>query len=171
MTGKSDHLRDLVANVAAAYFANTHVSPNDIDKVIGQIAGSLSAVGSSGSAAPQAAAASPASAAPPEKGALTLAQIRKSITHDALVSFENSKPYKALKRHLAALGLTPAQYREKWGLPKDYPMVAASYSATRSTLAKAMGLSPTSRKKATTPPAPAAAAAPAKRRGRPKKKV
>lgn len=170
MTGKSEHLRDLVADVAAAYFANTHVGVGDIDKVIGQIAGSLAAVGPSGSAPPQA----PAVAAPSEKAASTLAQIRKSITHDALVSFENSKPYKALKRHLAALGLTPAQYREKWGLPKDYPMVAPSYSAMRAKLAKAMDLRPNSRKTAApakAPKASAAKAAPAKRRGRPKKKA
>ena len=70
----------------------------------------------------------------------TPAQIRKSITPEGLISFEDGKAYKTLKRHLTALGLTPEGYREKWGLPRDYPMVAASYSETRSALARSAGL-------------------------------
>lgn len=66
--------------------------------------------------------------------------VRKSIMPDALVSFEDGKLYKTLKRHLAGRGLTPAAYREKWGLPPDYPMVAPNYSAVRSALARANGL-------------------------------
>lgn len=66
--------------------------------------------------------------------------IRASITPDALVSFEDGKHYKTLKRHLAGRGLTPVAYREKWGLPPDYPMVAPNYSAVRSALARANGL-------------------------------
>jgi predicted transcriptional regulator len=68
------------------------------------------------------------------------AQIRKSITHEALISFEDGKPYKTLKRHLTGLGLTPETYRAKWGLPGDYPLVAASYSERRSALARSIGL-------------------------------
>jgi predicted transcriptional regulator len=71
---------------------------------------------------------------------LTAAQIRKSITPDALISFEDGRPYKMLKRHLTSVGLTPADYRAKWGLPKDYPMTAATYAASRSALAKSIGL-------------------------------
>jgi predicted transcriptional regulator len=67
-------------------------------------------------------------------------QIEESIQPDHLVNFEDGKNYKSLKRNLAIRGLTPAQYREKWGLPADYPMVAPNYSATRSALAKANGL-------------------------------
>lgn len=66
--------------------------------------------------------------------------IKKSITPDYLISFEDGKPYRSLKRHLHARGLTPQQYREKYGLPRDYPMVAPSYAARRSELAKSMGL-------------------------------
>ncbi len=66
--------------------------------------------------------------------------IKKSITDDHIISLEDGKPYKALKRHLTGLGLTPATYREKWGLPADYPMVAPSYSRQRTELAKSMGL-------------------------------
>ena len=76
----------------------------------------------------------------PDPIKLTPAQIRKSITHDAIISFEDQKPYRVLKRHLTTLGLTPAQYRAKWGLPPDYPMTAASYSAKRSAFALEIGL-------------------------------
>jgi predicted transcriptional regulator len=124
-------LRKLVADVAAAYFSNSHVTPSEIPTVINHIAGSLSTVG-----------AAAAEEAPEEPAAsnLTPAQIRKSITRDAIISFEDNKPYKTLRRHLAVRGLTPEQYREKWGLPKDYPMVAPSYSEARSSMAKALGL-------------------------------
>ncbi|MGU3404776.1 MucR family transcriptional regulator [Methylobacterium brachiatum] len=70
----------------------------------------------------------------------TAASIRKSITREALISFEDGKPYKTLTRHLGVLGLTPEDYREKWGLPRDYPMVAAGFSAERSASAKRHGL-------------------------------
>ena len=62
------------------------------------------------------------------------------MTPDALISFEDNKPYKTLRRHLATHGLSPEQYREKWGLPRDYPMVAPNYSAARSQMAKQLGL-------------------------------
>jgi predicted transcriptional regulator len=135
MAEEEGKLRELVAEVAAAYFSNSHVSPSEIPNVISQIAGSLGGVGQ----APEAPAVEEAAAAPETKK-LTSAQVRKSITPEALISFEDSKAYKTLKRHLSTRGLTPAQYREKWGLPKDYPMVAPSYSEQRSQLAKTLGL-------------------------------
>ncbi len=85
-----------------------------------------------------------ASAAEPEQPAeppkATAVDIRKSIHPDYLVSFEDGRRYKSLKRHLHTNGLTPEQYRAKWGLSPDYPMVAANYSAVRSQLAKNSGL-------------------------------
>lgn len=66
--------------------------------------------------------------------------IRKSVTPDYLISLEDGKKYKTLKRHLTGLGLTPDEYRKKWGLPPDYPMVAPSYAERRSELARATGL-------------------------------
>jgi predicted transcriptional regulator len=80
----------------------------------------------------------------------TSGQIRKSISPDTLISFEDGKPYKSLKRHLSTRGMTPDDYRAKWGLPKDYPMVAPNYSAQRSALAKTLGLG----RKAAAAPAP-----------------
>lgn len=86
-------------------------------------------------------AATPAAAeSKPILGRASAEQIEASITHDALISFVDGKPYKTLKRHLGTHGLDPASYRRRYGLPKDYPMVAASYSEQRAALAKAIGL-------------------------------
>lgn len=70
----------------------------------------------------------------------TPAQVRKSITPDALISFIDGGSYKTLKRHLGTHGLDPRTYRERYGLPNDYPMVAHNYAAQRSALAKSIGL-------------------------------
>ena len=126
-------LRQLVADVAAAYFRNSRLGAEQISTVIEEIATSLAHVGL------------PAAAAPAEQQAadrpkLTRAQIRRSVTPDAIISFENGKPYKALRRHLVRLGQTPAEYRAKWGLAADYPMVAASFSEAKSQIAKTLGL-------------------------------
>lgn len=156
-------LRNLVAEVAAAYFSNSHVTPSEIPVVINHIASSLSAIGAAkAEEAPQ----------EPESAKVTPAQIRRSITRDAIISFEDNKPYKTLRRHLAVRGLSPEQYREKWGLPKDYPMVAPSYSEARSSMAKAFGLGARggearAASAAAAAPAPAAAAAPKTRRKSP----
>jgi predicted transcriptional regulator len=66
--------------------------------------------------------------------------IRKSITPEFLICLDDGKPFKSLRRHLARLGMTPEQYREKWKLPSNYPMVAPNYAAQRSALAKQIGL-------------------------------
>ena len=76
----------------------------------------------------------------------TPAQIRKSITPEALISFEDGKPYKTLKRHLTTHGMTVAEYKAKWGLPNDYPTTAPAYSEARSAMAKALGLGQGGRK-------------------------
>jgi predicted transcriptional regulator len=72
--------------------------------------------------------------------------IRKSITPDFLICLDDGKRFKSLRRHLGGLGLTPAQYREKWNLPPDYPMVAPNYAALRSAMAKKIGLGQIPRK-------------------------
>jgi predicted transcriptional regulator len=165
MAERSDRLRELVAEVAAAYFSNSHVSQTDLGAVISQIAASLSAVGETPAVVEPA-------AVEIEQPKLTPAQIRKSITNDALISFEDGKPYKTLRRHLATRGLTPEQYREKWGLPADYPVTSPSYSAARSQLAKSRGLGQLRRNAALASPKPLAAAPAAKRvRGRPRGKA
>lgn len=155
MAEDEGRLRELVAEVAAAYFSNSHVSLAEIPAVIAQVAASLGGLGA-GAPAVSGGEAEPAS---PK---LTAAQVRKSITPAALISFEDNKPYKTLKRHLAGRGLTPASYREKWGLPADYPMVAPGYSAARSAMAKQLGFG---RKSAAAASAPVETKVPA-RRGR-----
>jgi predicted transcriptional regulator len=66
--------------------------------------------------------------------------IRKSVTPDFIICLEDGKKFKSLKRHLRHFDLTPNQYRQKWNLPADYPMVAPNYAAARSVLAKSIGL-------------------------------
>jgi predicted transcriptional regulator len=83
----------------------------------------------------------PAAAAEPEKQELVPAvPIKKSITPDYIISLEDGRKFKSMKRHLGIIGMTPAEYRAKWGLPYDYPMVAPNYAKARSGLAKSMGL-------------------------------
>jgi predicted transcriptional regulator len=129
MSDNPDRLRELVSNVAAAYFSNSSVSPTDIPSVLAQIAASLGAIG-----APET---KPAEApAPLPRARPTAAEIRNSIRPDGLISFEDGRAYKTLRRHLNKLGLTPKQYREKWGLPADYPLVAPNLSELRSAMAR-----------------------------------
>lgn len=91
-------------------------------------------------AALEAPVAAPAVEAPPEE-LKPAVPIRKSVTADAIICLEDGKSFKSLKRHLRTVfGLTPDQYRERWSLPSDYPMVAPNYSAKRSQLAKDNGL-------------------------------
>jgi predicted transcriptional regulator len=129
MSDNPDRLRELVSNVAAAYFSNSSVSPADIPSVLAQIAASLGAIGDPSSARP-------ADAPAPPRAKPTAAEIRNSIHPDGLISFEDGRAYKTLRRHLNKLGLTPNQYLEKWGLPHDYPLVAPNLSEMRSVMAR-----------------------------------
>ena len=121
-------LLTLTADIAAAYVSNNTVQASDVPSVIQTIYRALAGVG--------AAAAQPAPE--PQKPAVP---IKKSITPDYLISLEDGKKYKSLKRHLRTqYNMSPDDYRTKWGLAKDYPMVAPNYAASRSALAKSMGL-------------------------------
>ena len=118
---------ELTANIVSAYLGNHSVPPSDIPGLISQIHAALSRVSSGADLA-----------AEPLKPAIS---VKKSITPEYLVCLEDGKKFKSLKRHLRThYDLSPEQYREKWGLPADYPMVAPNYSATRSRLAKDNGL-------------------------------
>ena len=125
---------ELAVDIVAAYVSNNSVPAGDLPGLIGGIHAALSALTTQGRA----------TNSPVEK--LSTATIRKSVTADHIVSFEDGKPYKTLRRHLTLRGLTPEAYREKWGLPRDYPMTAANYSAQRSELARALGLGQQRRK-------------------------
>ena len=125
--GESSYIQ-LTANIVSAYVSNNTVPSAEIPNLIGQIHSALLRV--SGGQAP--------TPAEPLKPAVPL---KRSITSDYLVCLEDRKKFKSLKRHLRTqYGMTPEQYREKWGLPPDYPMVAPNYAAARSQLAKQMGL-------------------------------
>lgn len=121
-------LLELTTSIVSAYVSNNNVQPADL---VGLIASTYSALAGLGSEAAPAPAAALIPAVP----------IRKSVTPDAIICLEDGKKFKSLKRHLnTAYGLTPDQYRVKWGLPADYPMVAPAYAEARSALAKSMGL-------------------------------
>ncbi|MER9580947.1 MucR family transcriptional regulator [Mesorhizobium sp. M0276] len=123
-----DAIIELTADVVSAYVSNNPVPVGDLPALIGQVHAALK--GTAGSV----------SAEKPE--ALKPAvPIRKSVTPDYIICLEDGKKFKSLKRHLSThYGLTPDDYRAKWGLPADYPMVAPNYATARSELAKTMGL-------------------------------
>jgi predicted transcriptional regulator len=103
--------------------------------------------------------------AEPETAKPSVAQIRKSIRPDGLVSFIDGRTYKTLKRHITTNGLTVAEYKTKFSLPADYPTTSPEYSAHRSQMAKSLGLGRQRAATAAEAPAPAAVA-PAPKRGR-----
>src|SRR5204863_5088073 len=95
--------------------------------------------------------------------------IKKSVTPDAIICLEDGRAFKSLKRHLTTkYGMSPDDYRVKWGLPSSYPMVAPNYAATRSALAKKSGLGQQRRKTVAPAPAPVPGSTP-KPKGRPRK--
>jgi predicted transcriptional regulator len=119
---------ELTAGIVSAYVSNNSVPSGDLSALISQVHAALSRV-SSGHSEP--------SSEPPKPAV----SVKKSITPDHIVCLEDGKKFKSLKRHLRTqYNMTPEQYREKWGLAPDYPMVAPNYAAARSHLAKQMGL-------------------------------
>ena len=120
------NMAELTGEIVSAYVTKNSVPAVDLPKLIESIHTALNALKPGVSA--------PASEKPSD------AQIRKSIRPDGIVSFLDGKTYQTLKRHLTTRGLDPRGYREQYGLPADYPMVAPSYAEKRSALAKAIGL-------------------------------
>jgi predicted transcriptional regulator len=152
---QSSGLISLAADIVSAYVSNNSVPAGDLPAFIGQVHAALqqTAIGAQ-ETEPQ-----PLTSAVP---------IKKSVTADHIVCLEDGKKFKSLKRHLRTEhNMTPQEYREKWGLSRDYPVVASNYSATRSALAKSLGLGQKGRRAKTE----AALPAPTLRRrgGRPKK--
>jgi len=126
---QSDDLLMLTASVVAAYVGNNRVSTTEISDLIASIHQSLGSLGTVPAAAPEPAALVPA------------VPIKKSVTPDYIICLEDGKHFKSMKRHLMTkFGMTPNDYRRKWGLPSDYPMVAADYATRRSALAMNFGL-------------------------------
>jgi predicted transcriptional regulator len=145
----NSNLSELTADIVSAYVSNNNVRPEDVASLISDVHAALK-YAPNGKADP---------APEPQQPAVP---IKKSVTPDYIISLENGQKFKSLKRHLmTSYGITPDEYRAKWGLPRDYPMVAPNYAKSRSELARSMGLG---RKAGTTggqaaaePSAPAAA--------------
>lgn len=117
----------IAADIVAAYVSNNPVPVGELPKLIGDIHAALQGIGRP--------------ATEPVVKQEPAVSIRKSVTPDYIICLEDGKKFKSLKRHLATdYNLSPEEYRQKWNLPSDYPMVAPNYAATRSALAKASGL-------------------------------
>jgi predicted transcriptional regulator len=126
---------ELAADIVSAYVTKNSLPTSELPDLINEVHSALMRV-ANGAAEPSAEAPKPA------------VSVRKSITPDFLICLDDGKKFKSLKRHLRTqYNLTPEQYREKWGLPPDYPMVAPNYAKARSELAKEMGLGQQRRKR------------------------
>lgn len=122
----TDHL-DLVVDIVAAFVGHNTVATTELPALIQSVHAALGKL-----AAP---------AAEPVEALKPAVPVKRSVTSDFIICLEDGRKFKSLKRHLrTAYDLTPEAYREKWGLPRDYPMVAPSYATARSELAKASGL-------------------------------
>jgi predicted transcriptional regulator len=125
-TARQQDVLSLTAEIVAAHVSNNTVPLADLPALIQQVFQTLSVVGTSGQEAPR-----PEPAVP----------IKKSVMADYIICLEDGKKLKMLKRHLkTAYNMTPDKYRERWGLPSDYPMVAPNYAKQRSQLARELGL-------------------------------
>jgi len=141
MEDQKADLLDLTAHIVANYVGNNTSAVGELPALIKSVHAALAGVSS-----PQPVAVEQKSPAVP---------IKRSITPDAIICLEDGRKFKSLKRHLRTkYNLSPEEYRAKWGLPKDYPMVAPSYAEARSALAKSMGLGQGGRRPAAVAAAP-----------------
>lgn len=128
MSEQNEELVALTASIVSAYVTRNNMPTTDLPRLIASIHAALG--GLAGPPAPVAA-----------EPLVPAVPIRRSVTPDAIICLEDGRAFKSLKRHLStSYGMTPDQYRAKWNLPADYPMVAPNYAESRSALAKAIGL-------------------------------
>ncbi|MCO6385628.1 MucR family transcriptional regulator [Aliihoeflea sp. 40Bstr573] len=119
-------LLELTTQIVCAYVSHNPVPASEVSGLIGSVHRSIAAQGQSTA---------------PERTQEPAVPVRKSVTPDYIISLEDGRKFRTLSRHLMAkYGMTPEQYRRKWGLPDDYPMVAPNYAVERSKIAKSMGL-------------------------------
>lgn len=132
---EKDELLRLTVDIVSAYVSNNSVAMNDVPSLIEQVHAKLGGLGE-------------AIVASPEK-LQPAVPVKKSVTPDYIICLEDGKKLKMLKRHLkTAYDMSPEDYREKWGLPASYPMVAPNYAKQRSKLARAIGLGTRARRDA-----------------------
>jgi predicted transcriptional regulator len=120
---------ELAAEIVGSFVSHNSIPKSELPDLIKSVHGRLKQIEEGSEAA----------SAQPEPRTPAV-PIRKSVTPDYLICLDDGRRFKSLRRHLGLLGMTPEQYRVKWGLPSDYPMVAPNYTATRSALAKKIGL-------------------------------
>ncbi|MGO9742713.1 MAG: MucR family transcriptional regulator [Roseiarcus sp.] len=133
---ETENFVELAAEIVSAYVSNNSVPAGELSALLADIHAAIVRV-ATGTAAPAQEAAKPA------------VSPKKSITNEFIVCLEDGRKFKSLKRHLRTqYNMSPEQYREKWGLPPDYPMVAPAYAKARSALAKQMGLGQQRRRRA-----------------------
>lgn len=149
---EQSHLTTLTVNLLSAYVANNNIEHGDLSELIKSTHAALKVIES-----PE----SPAPVEPEYKPAVSVRKSLGSPTH--IISMIDGKPYQTLKRHLSSHGLTPQEYKERYSLPRDYPMVAPAYSENRRAIAERLGLGRkvTGAKLADAAPAPASEPAPA----------
>lgn len=136
MSENNETVVDLVAEIVSAFVAHNSVPSSELPALIASTHAALANLGKEAAPAP-------------EEKPVPAISIKKSITPDFLICLEDGKKFKSLKRHLrTAYDMTPEEYKAKWNLPPDYPMVAPSYAEARSKLAKSMGLGQQRRKTA-----------------------
>ena len=127
---------ELAADIVSAYVSNNSVATSELPALIGDIHSALVRIAGGGGEAPS-------------EVLKPAVPIKKSITPDYIICLDDGKKFKSLKRHLRTqYDMTPEEYRERWGLPPDYPMVAPNYAQARSQLAKKMGLGQQRRRRA-----------------------
>lgn len=126
--GADNDLVELSAEIVSAYVSHNNLNPDHLPRLIAEVHNALRSLQSN-------------EVAEPVEELKPAVSVKKSIAPDYIICLEDGKKFKSLKRHLRThYNLSPEEYREKWGLPADYPMVAPNYSATRSRLAKDNGL-------------------------------
>lgn len=124
MVSNETNFIELTAEIVAAYVSNNSVQSANLSALIESVHGAVARL----------------TEAPAREAPTPAVNPKRSVFPDYIVSLEDGRKFKSLRRHLGLLGMTPGEYRAKWGLPHDYPIVAPSYAAARSELAKKIGL-------------------------------
>lgn len=128
MEGNEPNLTSWTADIVSAYVAHNVISGEKLPEFITSVYAALSKASTEG-------------AEPPKVELKPAVPVKKSVSQEFIICLEDGKKFKSLKRHLRThYDMSPEEYREKWGLPRDYPMVAPAYATARSNLAKSMGL-------------------------------
>ena len=153
---EKSHPTEMAAEIVAAFVSNNSVPRSELSALFETVHAAVKRLAEGGAVAP---AESPAPAV----------SIRKSVSPDYLICLDDGLKFKSLRRHLSTLGMTPDQYRAKWNLPGDYPMVASNYAAQRSELAKKIGLGQMRKKAVPAPPSLPPASVSKRKAARPRK--